>query len=81
MIIELILNMIYWCISVLVAPLSLIFQPLGSFAGLIELFAYASIFIPVAVLGQCLIIWATYYIAVFSMTVINWLIAKVPTID
>lgn len=56
-------------------------QQLGSFAGLIELFAYSSYFIPYSSLFTCLAIGITFYSAKFAMSIINWIIGKIPTID
>ena len=81
MIVEILLNLIYNVLSILLTPFSLVFQPLGSMAGLIELFAYGSIFMPLTVLGQCLVIWLGYYGVQLVITLINWLISKIPMIE
>lgn len=81
MVTEWFLNAIYSVISVLIAPLELVFQPIGSMAGLVELMSYASIFIPVGIFATCISIWAGYYILRLVMTLINWGIAKIPTIE
>jgi len=81
MIIELLLNLIETTISVLLTPIQMLFEPLGSMAGLLELFAYASIFVPINALGACLVGWLLFQSAKFTMVVVNWIIAKIPTID
>lgn len=81
MIVELVLNLFKTVVAAILTPLSLVLQPIGSMAGFMELMSYASIFIPMAVFGQILIIWVGYHMLKFGMTVINWLIAKIPTIS
>lgn len=81
MIVEAVLNLFKLVISVLLTPLSLVLQPLGSFAGFMELLSYASIFIPMMVFAQVLGIWVGFHMLKFGMIVINWLIAKIPTIS
>lgn len=56
-------------------------QQLGSFAGLVELFAYSSYFIPYSSLFVCLGIGISFYSAKFAMSIINWIIGKIPTVD
>jgi hypothetical protein len=81
MITELIMNAFYLVVSVLATPLQLVMQPFGSFAGLIELFSYASIFVPLSVVGQCLGGWLLLQSARFVFVIVNWIIGKIPTID
>lgn len=81
MITEWILNIFYSLVSLLLTPVQLLFQPLGSMAGLVELLSYASIFIPIGTFVACLSVWLSYYVLRFVMTLINWAIAKVPTIE
>ena len=56
-------------------------QQLGSFAGLIELIANASIFVPFSTLFICLTIWVGFHVFRFWITLANWVIAKIPTIS
>jgi hypothetical protein len=81
MITELFLNLIFYVVGILLTPVQLVFQPLGSIAGLLEVLSYASIFIPMTTFGICMSIWVAYYGIEFIMTVINWIIGKIPTID
>lgn len=81
MITEVFLNIIYGLVALILTPVQLIFQPLGSMAGLVELFSYASIFIPTATFGLCMSVWLAYYGIKFGIVVVNWSIAKIPTID
>lgn len=81
MIIELILNIVYYLVGLLLTPFQLVFEPLGSFAGLIELLAYASIFIPIPTFSICLGIWLLYHVTKFGVVLVNWIIGKIPTID
>jgi hypothetical protein len=81
MIIELFLNIIYWLVGIILTPLQVVFQPLGSFLGLIELLSYGSIFIPLTVFGQCLSMWLGFHGFKFIVVLVNWLIGKIPTIS
>lgn len=81
MITEFFLNSMYTIVAMLLTPLQVVFQPLGSMAGLVELFSYASIFIPISVFGACISVWMGYYVVRLVMQLINWGIAKIPTID
>lgn len=81
MLIELLLDIIYWLVALILTPLQIVFEPLGSMAGLLELLSYASIFIPMTTFGLCLSTWFAYHAIRFAVVLINWLIAKVPTID
>lgn len=81
MIVEFFLDIIYWLVGVILTPIQFTFEPLGSMAGLIELLATASIFIPFPTLGTCLLIWYGYYFTRFVVVALNWFIGKIPTID
>ena len=81
MIIEILLDIFYEIIGFLLTPLQLVFAPLGSMAGLLELFSYASIFVPMSAFGICLGIWLAFQSVRFTMTIANWIIGKIPTID
>lgn len=81
MITEWFLNMFYSLVSLLLSPLQIVMQPIGSMAGLIELLSYASIFVPVGVFATCIGIWLGYYLLRLVMSLINWGIAKIPTIE
>lgn len=79
-ILDLFMDLVLGMIS-LVPSFSIAQQQLGSFEGLIELFAYSSYFIPYSTLFICLGIGIAFYSAKFAMSVINWIIGKIPTID
>lgn len=81
MITELLLNVIYSLINFVATPISFVLSPLGSLDGLIELLSVVSIFVPLHVLGACLSLWLSYYGIKFIMVVVNWIIAKFPTIE
>lgn len=81
MIVEFIFNLLYGIVALLLTPIQLIFQPLGSMMGLVELLATASIFIPMTTFGACLSIWLGFHVLRFGISIMNWLIAKIPTID
>lgn len=81
MIIELFLNLIYNLVSLILTPISWALQPLGSMAGFVELLSYASLFIPMPTFALCVSIWIGFYGLRFVVTVANWLIGKIPTID
>lgn len=81
MVTELFLNIIYYIVSLLLTPFQSISFPVGTLAGFLELIAYASIFVPLSALGVCLGIWLALQFATFTMSVINWIIGKIPTIS
>lgn len=68
-----------WFVSLM--PNISIFQEIGSMAGLVELISSASYFVPFSTLFICLGIWVAVYQAQFLMTIINWVIGKIPTIS
>lgn len=84
MIVEALFNMFKFVLLTLIDTmpvLGIAQQQFGSFAGLIELFAYSAYFIPYSTLFICLGIGVAFYSAKFAMSVINWIIGKIPTID
>ena len=81
MIVEVILNFFKTVVGALLTPFQLVFQPLGSMAGFVELLSYASVFVPITVFVQCIGLWLAYHTFKFGMILINWLIAKIPTIS
>ena len=81
MIVEWFLNLFYHMIGFLLTPIQMIFQPLGSVAGLMELLATASIFLPLSTLGTCLGIWLAYHAVRFAIVLANWVIGKIPTVS
>lgn len=81
MIIEWFLNVIYGIVALLLTPFELVTFPIGATTGIIELFANASIFVPIGTLGICLGIWLLLQSATFVISIANWIIAKIPTID
>lgn len=81
MIVQLILELFYSVIALLLTPVQFVLSPIGSMAGLIELLMYASIFIPLGTLSWCIAAWVSFYGFKFVMTTINWIIAKFPTIE
>lgn len=81
MIIEAILIMFKGLVGVALTPISVILMPIGSLAGWIELLAYASLFVPISTLSVAFGIYLTYYGIQFGVSVVNWLIAKIPTIE
>lgn len=56
-------------------------QQIGSFAGLVELVANASIFVPFTTLFICLGIWIAFHVFRFAVSIANWVISKIPTIS
>ena len=84
MIIETIFDLLKAVILALIDTMpsfSIAYQQVGAIAGLIELFAYSSYFIPYSSLFICLGVGVAFYSAKFAMSVINWIIGKIPTID
>jgi len=81
MIVELFLDLLFQLVSALMSPLNLFNVPIGSFAGLIELFSYASIFVPLDTFSVCLGIWFAFQFTRFTISVVNWIIGKIPTIN
>lgn len=81
MIVQLFMEMLYLLISIVLTPVELILQPIGSIAGLIEILSYASIFIPLGTLAWCIGAWVGFYGFKFVITTVNWIIGKFPTIN
>lgn len=54
---------------------------LGSVAGFIELLVEASIFLPVGVIIICIGWFIALYNLNFLMSIVNWVIRKIPTIS
>lgn len=54
---------------------------LGSVAGFIELLFEASIFLPVGVIILCIGWFIALYNLNFLMSIVNWVIRKIPTIS
>jgi hypothetical protein len=54
---------------------------LGSVSGLIELLAYASIFVPFSAVFICLSAWVAFHVFQLGMSIANWIIGKIPTIS
>lgn len=55
-------------------------QELGSLAGFVELIASSTYFVPYSTLFICLGIWVIMHQAEFVMSILNWVIGKIPTI-
>lgn len=53
---------------------------LGSLAGFIELLAITSFFMPIGIFQLCLIIFIAFHGMEFIISVVNWIIGKIPTI-
>jgi hypothetical protein len=81
MIVEVILNLFYTVSALALTPIQVVFSPMGSMAGLLELFSYASIFVPMSVFGACMGTWLAFQSVRLTFTVANWIIGKIPTID
>lgn len=83
MIIELLLNLLKSLVMLMInlMPNFTFFQEIGSLAGLVELIANASYFVPFSTLFICLGIWFIMQQAQFAMAIVNWIIGKVPTIS
>lgn len=54
---------------------------LGSVAGFVELLVEASIFLPVGVIILCIGWFIALYNLNFLMSIVNWVIRKIPTIS
>lgn len=54
---------------------------LSGIGGIVELFAVASYFMPIGTLQLALIVFIAFHGLEFIISVINWLIGKIPTID
>lgn len=54
---------------------------LGSVAGFIELLVEASVFLPVGVIIICIGWFIALYNLNFLMSIVNWVIRKIPTIS
>lgn len=54
---------------------------INSLAGIVELFATVSYFMPIGILQLCFLVFVGFHGAEFLISVINWVIAKIPTID
>lgn len=54
---------------------------IGSIAGFIELLAVSSYFIPIGVFQLCIIVFLSFHSLEFIISVINWVISKIPTIS
>jgi hypothetical protein len=83
MIVEAILNLVKSLIIGMIGlmPNLTFFQEIGSIAGLVELIANASYFVPFSTLFICLGIWFIMQQAQLVMSIVNWIIGKVPTIS
>ena len=81
MIIQLLMESFYALVGLILTPVSFVLAPPGSMGGLIELLSYASIFVPVGTLAICLGIWIAFQGIRFTITIANWIIGKIPTID
>lgn len=53
----------------------------NSLAGLSELFAIVSYFMPIGILQLCIIIFLSFHSLQFIIVCVNWVIGKIPTID
>lgn len=54
---------------------------LNSLGGFIELLASVSYFMPIGILQLCLGVFIAVYGLEFVISVVNWIIAKIPTIE
>jgi len=53
----------------------------AAFVGIAELLGYASFFVSFSALGTCLTVWFVMHNVEFVISVINWIIKKIPTIN
>ncbi len=54
---------------------------LNSMAGLVELFAVVSFFMPIGILQIAIGVFLAFHAFEFIVSIVNWLIAKIPTIE
>lgn len=81
MIIELLLNLFKTVVSVALTPIAIVLMPIGSVAGFVELLAYASLFVPMSTMAVAFTIYLAYYGVQFAVSIVNWVISKIPTIN
>ena len=84
MITELIVNILLGIVDGLLMFLPVLAIPsdfLSGIGGIIELLAVGSYFVPIGTMQLALIVFISFHSMEFIITVINWLIGKIPTID
>lgn len=84
MITQTILNMMFNTVSFMVNFFPAIVIPtdlIGSLAGFVELLAVSSYFIPIGVFQLCVIVFVAFHGMEFIISVVNWVISKIPTIS
>lgn len=54
---------------------------LSGIGGIIELLAVGSYFMPIGTLQLAIIVFVAFHSMEFIISVVNWLIGKIPTID
>lgn len=84
MITQTILNMMFNTVSFMVNFFPAIVIPtdlIGSLAGFVELLAVSSYFIPIGVFQLCVIVFVAFHGMEFIISVVNWVISKIPSIS
>lgn len=84
MITEVILNMFVNTTIFMLKWLPILTIPtdfMNSIFGVVELFAVVSYFMPIGILQLALGVFITFHSLEFIMALVNWIIAKIPTID
>ena len=84
MIIELLLNPIFSIVNFLISLLPVLNTPLemaGGILGLIEVISSVTFIIPVRTLMYAIAWWIALQNARFIMSIVNWVLGKIPTIN
>lgn len=84
MITESLLNMMFGTVSFMVNFFPALVIPtdlIGSIAGFVELLAVSSYFIPIGVFQLCVIVFVAFHGMEFIVSVVNWVISKIPSIS
>lgn len=84
MITEVILNMFVNTTIFMLKWIPIITIPadfMNSIFGVVELLAVVSYFMPIGILQLALGVFITFHSLEFIMSLVNWIIAKIPTID
>jgi len=84
MIVEIIFDALFFVINGLLNFLPVFTIPsdfLNSIGGIIELLAIVGHFMPIGVLQVALTVFVLFHGLEFVISIINWLIAKIPTIE
>lgn len=83
MITKALLDLFFTPILVILEWLPIINIPLdtiGSVAGMVEIIAYASFFLPIGVIQLCIIVWITVNSTQAIKQSIDWILRKIPTL-